>query len=50
VGDFDVSVVCKRFGGGGHKNASGFELPVDKFNGQLVLSGKVPTIAALGGI
>jgi oligoribonuclease NrnB/cAMP/cGMP phosphodiesterase (DHH superfamily) len=50
VGDFDVSVVCKRFGGGGHKNASGFELHVDKFNGQLVLSGKVPTIAALGGI
>ncbi len=41
VGDFDVSVICKRFGGGGHKNAAGFELPVDKFNGVFILSGKV---------
>lgn len=24
-GDFDVSVVAKRYGGGGHKNAAGFE-------------------------
>lgn len=24
VGDFDVAAVAKRFGGGGHKNASGF--------------------------
>lgn len=25
VGDFDVSEVAKRYGGGGHKNAAGFE-------------------------
>ena len=27
IGDFDVSVVAKAFGGGGHKNAAGFALP-----------------------
>lgn len=31
-GDFDVSLICKRFNGGGHKNASGFQIPVSKFN------------------
>lgn len=25
IGDFDVSEIAKRFGGGGHKNAAGFE-------------------------
>lgn len=25
IGDFDVSVVAKQFGGGGHKNAAGFQ-------------------------
>lgn len=28
VGDVDVSAIAKKFGGGGHKNAAGFELPV----------------------
>lgn len=46
VGDFDVSVICKRFGGGGHKNAAGFEVPVDKFNGVFIKSGKVPDLQA----
>lgn len=27
IGDFDVSTVAKLFGGGGHKNAAGFQLP-----------------------
>lgn len=27
IGDFDVSVIAKRYGGGGHKNAAGFQLP-----------------------
>lgn len=27
TGDFDVSILAKSFGGGGHKNAAGFELP-----------------------
>jgi len=26
IGDFDVSIVAKLFGGGGHKNAAGFQL------------------------
>jgi nanoRNase/pAp phosphatase (c-di-AMP/oligoRNAs hydrolase) len=26
VGDFDVSALAKRWGGGGHKNASGAKL------------------------
>ena len=29
VGEFDVSEVAKRFGGGGHKNAAGFNLPAN---------------------
>ncbi len=27
MGDLDVSVIAKKYGGGGHKNASGFQLP-----------------------
>jgi len=27
IGDFDVSEVAKKFGGGGHKNAAGFKTP-----------------------
>lgn len=38
VGDFDVSVIAKRFGGGGHKNAAGFEVPVEKFNWKSLTS------------
>ena len=26
VGDFDVSAIAKRYGGGGHKNAAGYEI------------------------
>lgn len=40
VGDFDVSLVCNRFGGGGHKNASGFEIPISRFNPSQILSGE----------
>jgi oligoribonuclease NrnB/cAMP/cGMP phosphodiesterase (DHH superfamily) len=28
-GDYDVSAIAKAFGGGGHKNAAGFEVPID---------------------
>ena len=28
VGDFDVSKVASEYGGGGHKNAAGFEMPI----------------------
>lgn len=27
-GDYDVSAIAKTFGGGGHKNAAGFEVPI----------------------
>ena len=29
---FDVSVICKRFGGGGHVNAAGFSIPLNVFD------------------
>ena len=38
VGDFDVSVIAKRFGGGGHKNAAGFELSVVDFDPRVISS------------
>lgn len=31
IGDFDVSQVAKSFGGGGHKNAAGFEINITDF-------------------
>lgn len=34
-GDYDVSEVAKHFGGGGHKNAAGFSVPVDTLLGWL---------------
>ena len=37
VGDLDVSAIAKKFGGGGHKNASGFQLPLAE--GRNVLDG-----------
>jgi uncharacterized protein len=30
IGDIDVSAIAKIFGGGGHKNAAGFQLSVEK--------------------
>jgi nanoRNase/pAp phosphatase (c-di-AMP/oligoRNAs hydrolase) len=44
IGDFDVSAIAKKFGGGGHKNAAGFkvafyDLHVDQ-NGQMKLYGE----------
>lgn len=29
-GDYDVSAIAKQFGGGGHKNAAGFKVPMTK--------------------
>jgi nanoRNase/pAp phosphatase (c-di-AMP/oligoRNAs hydrolase) len=34
-GGYDVSVIAKAFGGGGHKNAAGFEVPVTTLLGWL---------------
>ena len=36
-GELDVSTIAKKFGGGGHKNASGFQLPLEE--GRNVLDG-----------
>ena len=30
IGDYDVSAIAKKFGGGGHRNAAGFEVPMSK--------------------
>lgn len=34
-GDYDVSAIAKAFGGGGHKNAAGFEVPIETLLGWL---------------
>jgi nanoRNase/pAp phosphatase (c-di-AMP/oligoRNAs hydrolase) len=31
IGDFDVSAIAQKFGGGGHKNAAGFQVSLGKF-------------------
>ena len=31
IGEFDVSAIARKFGGGGHQNASGCSTPLDKF-------------------
>jgi uncharacterized protein len=35
-GDYDVSAIAKAFGGGGHKNAAGFETDIDTLMGWIV--------------
>lgn len=34
-GDYDVSVIAKAFGGGGHKNAAGFEIDIQTLLGWI---------------
>lgn len=34
-GDYDVSAIAKKFGGGGHKNAAGFEVPIKTLLGWM---------------
>jgi len=34
-GDYDVSAIAKAFGGGGHRNAAGFEVPIDTLLGWM---------------
>jgi nanoRNase/pAp phosphatase (c-di-AMP/oligoRNAs hydrolase) len=36
-GELDVSAIAKKLGGGGHKNAAGFQLPL--IRGRNVLDG-----------
>ena len=37
IGDLDISKVALRYGGGGHKNASGFHVPLDRWLADFVL-------------
>ena len=39
VGDFDVSAIAKQYGGGGHKNAAGFFMPLG-WEGDTVPAGR----------
>lgn len=41
IGDYDVSTIAKCYGGGGHKNASGFKLanPVPEVDGVIIWAG-----------
>lgn len=35
-GDFDVGAIATRYGGGGHRNAAGFRLPLAAFLGEVL--------------
>lgn len=35
-GEFDVSAIAVRYGGGGHRNAAGFRLPLARFVGEVL--------------
>ena len=39
-GNYDVSAIAKAFGGGGHKNAAGFEVPLSQLLTWLSLRGE----------
>jgi hypothetical protein len=36
IGDFDVSKIAGEYGGGGHKNAAGFSVPLEKWLGEML--------------
>jgi hypothetical protein len=36
IGDLDVSKIAQRYGGGGHRNASGFSVPLRRWLEQFV--------------
>lgn len=35
-GEFDVSIIAARYGGGGHRNAAGFRLPLARFLAEVL--------------
>ena len=37
IGDLDVSKIAERYGGGGHRNASGFSIGLDRWRDEFVL-------------
>ena len=34
IGDFDVAAIAARYGGGGHRNAAGFSVPLDAWTAE----------------
>lgn len=36
AGEFDVSIIAARYGGGGHRNAAGFRLPLARFVAEVL--------------
>ena len=49
IGDVDVSAIARRYGGGGHRNASGFSVPLRRLARGVLLGGqtrRLPTLAA----
>jgi len=36
IGDFDVSKIAVYYGGGGHKNAAGFSVPLERWLGEML--------------
>jgi hypothetical protein len=37
IGDLDISKIAERYGGGGHRNASGFSIDLDRWRNDFVL-------------
>jgi nanoRNase/pAp phosphatase (c-di-AMP/oligoRNAs hydrolase) len=37
IGDLDISKIAERYGGGGHRNASGFSMELDRWREEFVL-------------
>jgi nanoRNase/pAp phosphatase (c-di-AMP/oligoRNAs hydrolase) len=35
IGAFDVSEICRHYGGGGHRNAAGFSLPLERVDAEI---------------
>ena len=36
IGDVDVSLIAERYGGGGHRNASGFSMPLERWEREFL--------------
>lgn len=47
IGEYDVSAIAKRFGGGGHRNAAGFRTTLDRlmFAGEALIVSPIPETA-----
>lgn len=46
-GEFDVSEIAKEYGGGGHKNAAGFKMPIGWEGRTMTQDNEMPGVVAL---